>query len=588
MKILRAYEAGNAQAHLISRGLFKANQEMKVWDEKPPQDFQPFDIFHVHGASAAASRLNDWLLNRDHARAAPLIQYETAEIRSRHAATRSNFYAYLADDYQEEDPNLLAQLSSVFPACIVNNAEAAEYAAKYHQRVYIVPCAIHPENLGEIADGDSDVSGNPVVIVHFVKESNGSEYVEKAISRLRQEGYEIQYEPSEGLDHTDAVALMKRADIVIDQLLHGTYGIISAQAMALGKVVLSHIREDLKPKMDPDLPVISANPATLYRELIPLIHNIEWRQHLRDAGRKYAEKNHFVDAVTAKLLRVYRAELGWDPDWEPVSEPQVELQPEPQMEPQLAQQWEPQMEPQPEPHMEMKVEPQVEHHVELPVETYMEPHVEPQMEPPVDTELVVSGDVLHPPWNVQPYEANPPQPLAANVLTDLPVMKIPKQASRSTQNRVIYPSRYYSKKWSRRKSASYFSFDLSKLSKSVSVKSAVMILPVRMHNYRRKISINRIKRAWSTKYAKTKLPAVYPKSIRRLSIRRFCRSARLNFTKLVRRWHQRQIVNYGLRTNQKLPRRPRLLVTYRKVKSRLHLKRAKLVNRKAFRFRRNG
>lgn len=309
LNILRAYEAGNAQAHLITDGLMDAKQEVKVFHgyEEPLREFQPFDILHVHGVPAA-SRI-DWSPFLNNSRTVPLIQYETEEIRSHREATRTNFYAHLANDFQEDNAALLEHVSSIFPACIVDDVEAAEYASKYHQRVYIVPPAIQPVTIGERSNWFPRVSGNRLVIVHFAKESSGSEFVEKAIGELKKDGYPIRYKQLQGFDPKDALAIITRADIVIDQLLHGMFGTVSIQAMALGKPVLSHIREDLKPKLSPDLPVISANPATLYRELIPLINNKEWRQELGNAGRMYAEKNHYIDAVIANLLNVYNTEI---------------------------------------------------------------------------------------------------------------------------------------------------------------------------------------------------------------------------------------------------------------------------------------
>jgi glycosyltransferase involved in cell wall biosynthesis len=104
--------------------------------------------------------------------------------------------------------------------------------------------------------------------------------------------------------------MYEQADLVIDQLLVGWYGGMAVEAMALGKPVISYIREgDLRfipPAMSSQLPIIRATPSTLYDVLS------EWltvrRQELSRVGsrsRAYVERWHDPLWIANRLKREY-------------------------------------------------------------------------------------------------------------------------------------------------------------------------------------------------------------------------------------------------------------------------------------------
>ena len=73
----------------------------------------------------------------------------------------------------------------------------------------------------------------------------GTEYVLQAITRLEKD-YEVEFVLVHDIPHSQTKEIYQRADIIIDQLLTGTYGVFTVEAMALGKPVVCYIREDLK------------------------------------------------------------------------------------------------------------------------------------------------------------------------------------------------------------------------------------------------------------------------------------------------------------------------------------------------------
>jgi glycosyltransferase involved in cell wall biosynthesis len=78
------------------------------------------------------------------------------------------------------------------------------------------------------------------------------------------------------------------ADLVVDQLLVGWYGGLAVEAMALERPVVAYLREEdlgfLPPDMRAELPVVSAEPATIYDVLKALLTTR--RGELADLGRR--------------------------------------------------------------------------------------------------------------------------------------------------------------------------------------------------------------------------------------------------------------------------------------------------------------
>lgn len=136
----------------------------------------------------------------------------------------------------------------------------------------------------------------------------GTNYILSAVDKLKAEGIKIDFRLVEGVPNDEARELYKWADVVIDQLRIGWYGVLAVEAMALGKAVVSYIRDDLKHYLPYPLPLVVANPDNLYHVLKYLAHNPEEVRSLGLRGRKYVEQLHDAAKVTDVLLQLYDAE----------------------------------------------------------------------------------------------------------------------------------------------------------------------------------------------------------------------------------------------------------------------------------------
>ena len=87
----------------------------------------------------------------------------------------------------------------------------------------------------------------------------GTQYLIDAIDALKKEGVPVELFLVEGMSYEEALYISANADIIVDQLLIGSYGQYSVEMMALGKPVICYIRNDLIKHYPPGLPIINTD-----------------------------------------------------------------------------------------------------------------------------------------------------------------------------------------------------------------------------------------------------------------------------------------------------------------------------------------
>jgi hypothetical protein len=113
----------------------------------------------------------------------------------------------------------------------------------------------------------------------------------------------------EGLPHQQARARYEAADIIIDQLRVGWYGVFAIEAMALGKPVVCYLHQDALEMTEQHLavrpPLVSATAGTLIQALQPLVESTSERRRVGAASRAYVEQAHDVDKIADQLIHTY-------------------------------------------------------------------------------------------------------------------------------------------------------------------------------------------------------------------------------------------------------------------------------------------
>lgn len=139
------------------------------------------------------------------------------------------------------------------------------------------------------------------VVLHFPSRRpalKGGPYVDAAMERLADEGL-IQYIAAENVPFAEVPALMERCDIVINQVGMGLYAMVAIEGMMAGRVVVSQVwdsvRETIFEETGLEVPVVEANPETLYEVVKDIAKNPDKHAHLGPAGQEFAAKVHSKD-----------------------------------------------------------------------------------------------------------------------------------------------------------------------------------------------------------------------------------------------------------------------------------------------------
>lgn len=129
-----------------------------------------------------------------------------------------------------------------------------------------VPVVIDPEAWR--VDGSPLADDTVPLVVHAPSQASikGSDVVDAVLEQLVAEGV-VRYERLAHVAHDEVRDVYRRADIMIDSLRTGGYGVAACEAMAAGRVVISNAaplyRQLLRDSHGFELPVIQADPSTL-------------------------------------------------------------------------------------------------------------------------------------------------------------------------------------------------------------------------------------------------------------------------------------------------------------------------------------
>jgi glycosyltransferase involved in cell wall biosynthesis len=148
---------------------------------------------------------------------------------------------------------------------------------------------------------------HPVRILHAPsdREIKGTSHLLDAVERLKAAGYPVELMLLEGIPHDEVAEYCGRADIAVDQLMIGAYGTVSVEMMAKGVPVVCRIRDDLRPYYPPDLPLLSADPGTIYAVLEGLLLDPDSWAEIGRRGISYVRREHEMHKVAAQVLKLY-------------------------------------------------------------------------------------------------------------------------------------------------------------------------------------------------------------------------------------------------------------------------------------------
>jgi len=119
-------------------------------------------------------------------------------------------------------------------------------------------------------------AGLPPLVVHVPSSARikGTELIEPVLDRLVAAG-RIRYRPLRNVPQDDMPSVFAEADIVLDQFAIGSYGVAAVEALATGRVVVGHVRPEVRHRVLQDtgwsLPIVESTPRTLERVIEELL-----------------------------------------------------------------------------------------------------------------------------------------------------------------------------------------------------------------------------------------------------------------------------------------------------------------------------
>jgi len=238
-----------------------------------------YDVYHFHGGTLLPRGIDSmfWkLLGKK-----LIIHHHGSEIRYK---KEPKAYLLFADKIIVSTPDLLEWSSSKSiwipnPICLKNLPYVGVKSKSSNERINVVHA---PTN----------------------RIKKGTDYIIDAVEKLKDSGFNINLILVEGVEHDKAIEYYKEADIVIDQLVIGWYGVFSIECMALGKPVCCYIHKDLETYM-PFNPIVNIKPENIVKSLRMLIEDERLRKVLSEKGRKYVEEVHDSDIIAKRLIKYY-------------------------------------------------------------------------------------------------------------------------------------------------------------------------------------------------------------------------------------------------------------------------------------------
>ena len=123
------------------------------------------------------------------------------------------------------------------------------------------------------------------------------------------EGLDAELVLVEGLHHAAAFERYREADIVVDQLNAGWYGLFAIECMALGKPVVTFLNDEAVQRTEQALgervPIVRATKDDLRTKLEPLVASAAERRRIGAESRAYVERVHDLERVADRLLALY-------------------------------------------------------------------------------------------------------------------------------------------------------------------------------------------------------------------------------------------------------------------------------------------
>jgi len=262
-----------------------------------------YDVYHFHfGRTLIPPHNFDLPLYRALG-ARVVFHYHGCDVRdrARMRATHSHATCTECDPFcvPSRQRAILASARRFADAELVSTPDLLESAPRARHLPVAVDLAEYPFRPG---------GERPRLVLHAPTNRliKGTRYVERAYESLRDRFAGVEFATVERIPWRELARRMAEADVVVDQLFMGWYGMVAVEAMAMGKPVLCFIRDDFEPRLD-RCPIVRCTKEDLAERLAELLSDAAARRRLGESGRDYVERTHAAPVIAGRLLDLYRS-----------------------------------------------------------------------------------------------------------------------------------------------------------------------------------------------------------------------------------------------------------------------------------------
>lgn len=274
-----------------------------------------FDVFHFHYSSIfnfideyvyQPPSFSDLLILKGMGKKI-VFHFRGSEVRVNKVFGKVNKYAWS----ENEDPSfskmndktkieLISFICSIADSVLVVDPELNTYVPQ----AKILERAISKKSPA-LKRNNSNQGCIKIVHAPSRRHVKGSKEVIDAVNKLISEGFDIKFQLVEGKTNAEALKVIESADLVIDQLVIGWYGVLAVEAMSMGIPVLAYIREDLWEKYADKIPIINTNKDDIYYVLKDVLRNKNMLDEISAKSINYFEEKHALYKVAMKASEIY-------------------------------------------------------------------------------------------------------------------------------------------------------------------------------------------------------------------------------------------------------------------------------------------
>lgn len=289
--------------------------EMRPYDDQPPlprylgylastlRNLGRWDIYHFHFGRTLIPPHNFDLPLHGALGKRVVFHYHGCDVRDRAhmLATHARATCSECDPFchPSRQKRILASAARFADAELVSTPDLHESATRARHLPVALDLADYPF---------TPPRGRPKLVVHAPTHRliKGTRYVEAAFEALRPRFPDVRFETVERKPWAELREILAGADVVVDQLFMGWYGMVAVEAMALGKPVLCFIRDDFEALLT-DCPLVRCAREDLVERLAETLSDSTDRGVLGERGRAYAEREHAAPVIAGRLLELYRS-----------------------------------------------------------------------------------------------------------------------------------------------------------------------------------------------------------------------------------------------------------------------------------------